>query len=42
MPGANFEKFFEELGALPAGKAPDMGRVTDIFKRHDIEILPPK
>jgi mannose-6-phosphate isomerase-like protein (cupin superfamily) len=42
MPGANFEKFFEELGSLPAGKEPDMGKVTDIFKRHDIEMLPPK
>ena len=41
MPGANFEKFFEELGSLPAGREPDMGKVTEIFNRHDIKILPP-
>jgi len=42
MPGANFEKFFEELGALPAGTEPDMGKVTEIFNRHDITLLPPQ
>jgi quercetin dioxygenase-like cupin family protein len=42
MPGANFEKFFEELGSLPAGAEPDMGKVTEIFNRHDITILPPQ
>ena len=40
MPGANFEKFFEELGSLPADREPDMGKVTEIFNRHDIRILP--
>ena len=42
MPGANFEKFFEELGFLPADREPDMGKVTEIFNRHDIKILPPQ
>ena len=42
MPGANFEKFFEELGSLPAEREPDMGKVTEIFNRHDIKILPPQ
>ena len=41
MPGGNVEKFFEELGSLPADREPDMGKVTEIFNRHDIEILPP-
>jgi quercetin dioxygenase-like cupin family protein len=41
MPGANFEKFFGELGSLPADPQPDMGKVTEIFNRHDIKILPP-
>lgn len=39
IPGANFEKFFEELSALPADRPPDMARVREIFKRYDIEIL---
>jgi mannose-6-phosphate isomerase-like protein (cupin superfamily) len=42
MPGANFEKFFEELGSLPADQEPDMGKVTEIFNSHDIKILPPQ
>ena len=42
MPGANFEKFFEELGSLPADREPDMGKVTEIFNRHDIKILSPQ
>lgn len=41
MPGANFEKFFEELSSLPADKEPDMGKVPEIFNRHGIKILPP-
>lgn len=40
IPGANFEKFFEELGALPDGP-PDLEKVAAIFKKYDIEILPP-
>ena len=39
VPGANFEKFFEELCALPADGPPDMARVKEIFNRYDIEIL---
>ena len=42
VPGANFEKFFEELGSRPADKEPDMGKVSEIFNRHDIKILPPQ
>ena len=42
MPGANFEKFFEELGSLPADREPDMAKVTEIFNRHNIKILPPQ
>lgn len=38
IPGAGFEQFFEELGALPAGP-PDMENVAAIFKKYDIEIL---
>jgi hypothetical protein len=41
VPGANFEKFFEELCALPADESPDMAKVTEIFNRYDIEILEP-
>ena len=41
VPGANFEKFFEELCALPADEPPDMAKVTEIFNRYDIEILEP-
>jgi hypothetical protein len=40
IPGANFEQFFKELGALPPG-APDMGAVTAIFSKYDIQLLPP-
>lgn len=39
IPGANFEKFFEELSALPGDRPPDMARVAEIFRRYDIEIL---
>ncbi len=41
VPGANFEKFFEELCALPADEPPDMAKVAEIFNRYDIEILEP-
>ncbi|HSB06147.1 MAG TPA: cupin domain-containing protein [Thermodesulfobacteriota bacterium] len=41
IPGSNFEKFFEELCALPANEPPDMAKVTEIFNRYDIEILVP-
>ncbi len=39
IPGTNFEKFFEELSALPGDRPPDMVRVAEIFKCYDIEIL---
>ena len=42
MPGVNFEKFFEELGSLPADMEPDREKVTEIFNRHGITILPPQ
>ena len=40
VPGTNFEKFFEELGSLPTEQPPDMTKVTEIFAKHAIEILP--
>jgi quercetin dioxygenase-like cupin family protein len=40
MPGQNFERFFDELGALPAGP-PDMAKVAAIFGKYHIDILPP-
>lgn len=39
VPGASFEKFFDELAALPPG-APDMARVVAIFAKYGMEILP--
>jgi quercetin dioxygenase-like cupin family protein len=40
MPGANFEPFFDELGALPPGP-PDLAQVAAIFGRYAIDLLPP-
>jgi quercetin dioxygenase-like cupin family protein len=40
IPGANFEEFFEELGALPEGP-PDLAKVAAIFGKYGMEILPP-
>ena len=39
-PGANFEPFFDELGALPPGP-PDLAAVAALFGRYGMEILPP-
>ena len=39
-PGANFEKFFEELSALPANQPPDMAKVMEIFDRYGLPIAP--
>jgi len=38
-PGANFEAFFGELSALPAGQPPDMPKVMEIFARYGLPIL---
>ncbi len=38
-PGANFEKFFEELRALPSHQPPVMAKVGEIFDRHAIRII---
>jgi quercetin dioxygenase-like cupin family protein len=38
-PGANFEKFFEELSALPADQPPDMAKVMEIFDRYGLPIV---
>lgn len=38
-PGANFERFFEEINTLPRNAPPDMNKVVAIFKKYDIEIL---
>jgi quercetin dioxygenase-like cupin family protein len=40
VPGANFEPFFDELGALPPGP-PDLAKVAAIFGKYDIQLLPP-
>ena len=40
-PGANFEPFFDELGALPPGP-PDLAKVAAIFGRYNIDLLPPE
>jgi quercetin dioxygenase-like cupin family protein len=40
VPGANFEPFFDELGALPPGP-PDLAKVAAIFGNYDIQLLPP-
>lgn len=39
VPGHNFEKFFVELGSLPSEGPPDMAKVSEIFRRYDMEIL---
>lgn len=41
MPGASFEQFFTELGALPADQPPDLEKVAAIFGRYGMQILPP-
>jgi len=38
IPGSGFEKFFDELGALPKGP-PDLDKVAEIFARYGMEIL---
>lgn len=40
-PGASFESFFAELGALPANQPPDMGKVVQIFAQYGMEVLLP-
>jgi len=38
-PGANFEKFFEELSALPPSQPPDMTKVMEVFERYGLPIV---
>lgn len=38
-PGENFEKFFEELSALPPSVPPDMAKIADIFNRYGLPIV---
>lgn len=38
-PGANFEKFFGELSALPPNQPPDMAKVMEIFDRYGLPIV---
>jgi quercetin dioxygenase-like cupin family protein len=40
VPGANFEPFFDELGALPPGP-PDLAKVAAIFGSYSLDLLPP-
>jgi mannose-6-phosphate isomerase-like protein (cupin superfamily) len=39
-PGASVERFFDELGALPADAPPDMQKIVDIFTKYSIQVLP--
>jgi quercetin dioxygenase-like cupin family protein len=39
-PGAAVERFFDELGALPADAPPDMEKVLAIFAKYEIQVLP--
>ncbi len=41
VPGGNFEEFFDQLGALPAGE-PDLRIVAKIFSDYGMEILIPQ
>jgi mannose-6-phosphate isomerase-like protein (cupin superfamily) len=41
IPGANFEEFFENLGALPAGE-PDLKMIAKIFSEYGMMILIPE
>ena len=38
-PGANFEKFFGELSALPPDQPPEMPRIAEIFARYGVPIV---
>ena len=41
VPGGNFEEFFDQLGALPAGE-PDLKKVAEIFTMYGMKILIPE
>ena len=38
VPGGNFEEFFEQLAALPAGE-PDLRKVSEIFSVYGMDLL---
>jgi mannose-6-phosphate isomerase-like protein (cupin superfamily) len=40
-PGTAVENFFDELGTLPADVPPDMEKITGIFGKCSIQIVPP-
>lgn len=40
VPGGNFEDFFNQLGALPAGE-PDLQKVAELFAAYGMKILIP-
>jgi quercetin dioxygenase-like cupin family protein len=40
-PGASVERFFDELGALPADAPPDMEKIVGIFAKYSLQVLPP-
>jgi quercetin dioxygenase-like cupin family protein len=40
-PGAQVERFFDELGALPSDAPPDMEKVVGIFTKYDMQVFPP-
>ena len=39
-PGTNDERFFDELGTLPADAPPDMEKVVGIFDKYSVQIAP--
>ena len=39
VPGAKFEKFFEDLSALPPTEPPDKTKIAEIFGRYDIVMV---
>jgi quercetin dioxygenase-like cupin family protein len=41
VPAGNMEGLFRALGALPADRPPDLERIVQLFREHDMELLPP-
>lgn len=39
-PGANNERFFLDLGSLPADAPPDMQKIMGIFGKYAVQVLP--
>ena len=41
VPAGKMEGLFRALGALPSDQPPDLERIVQLFREHDIELLPP-